>query len=133
MRRGESLTRAAKAAGTTRKNVLKNAGRRIERTKEGKYIARRSDYTPRVIRFLSRGGVISINVRGSESRARIGEYWNAVSYFLKTGDTTKLRAFRGKYLQAQGKRYPFITDPPLLERLAHAGEVQFEDIYNVSV
>ncbi|MDQ2889956.1 MAG: hypothetical protein M3R65_05305 [Gemmatimonadota bacterium] len=87
----------------------------------------------RALRFLSPQGLISVDVRGSESARRVGEYWNAVNYYLKTGDTTKLKGFRGKYLQSQGKRYPFITDPPLLERLAHAGEVQFEDIYNVSV
>ena len=133
LRRGKSLSSAAKSAGTTPKTVLKYAGRRIERTKEGKLVARRSDQMTRALRFLSPQGLMSVDVRGSESARRVGEYWNAVHYYLRTGDSTKLKSFRGKYLQSQRKRYAFITDLDILERLAHAGEVQFEDIYNIAV
>jgi len=133
LRRGQSLTSAAKAAGTTRKTVLKYAGRRIERTKAGKIVARRADQSTRSMRFLSPQGIIAIDVRGSESASRVGEYFNAVHVFLNTGDATKLKRFRGKYLQSGGKRHAFITDLDLLERLAHAGEVRFEDIYQTTV
>jgi len=85
------------------------------------------------MRFLSPQGIIAIDVRGSESASRVGEYFNAVHVFLNTGDATKLKRFRGKYLQSGGKRHAFITDLDLLERLAHAGEVRFEDIYQTTV
>jgi len=84
------------------------------------------------MRFLSVDGIVAVDVRGSDSASRVGEYWNAVHQYLKTGDATKFKRFRGKYLQSGGKRRPFITDLDLLERLAHAGEVKFEDIYQLS-
>jgi len=85
------------------------------------------------MRFLSSEGIVAVDVRGSESASRVAEYWNAVHQYLKAGDGTKLKRFRGKYLQSGGKRHPFITDTHLLERLAHAGEVRFEDIYQLSI
>ena len=132
LRRGQSLTRAAKAAGTTRSTVLKYAGRRIERTAAGKVIARRFDQRVRSMRFLTVDGVIAVDVRGSESASRLGTYWNAVDHYLKTGDLNQLKPFKGKHLQSRGVRHPYITDPPTLDRLADAGEVRFEDLYNIS-
>jgi len=132
LRKGDSLTRAAKAGGTTPKTVLKYAGRRIERTATGKVIARRTDQRVRSMRFLTREGVIAVDVRGSESASRVGTYWNAMDHYLKTGDLRQLNPFKGKYLQSHGVRRFYITDPQMLERLATAGEVRFEDIYNIS-
>ena len=132
LRRGQSLTSAAKAAGTTRSTVLKYAGRRIERTAAGKVIARRTDQRVRSMRFLTADGVIAVDVRGSESASRLGTYWNAVDHFGKTGDLSQITPFEGKYLQSHGVRHYYITDPAMLERLATAGEVRFEDIYNIS-
>jgi len=132
MRKGRSLTHAARLARTSPQTVKKYASKRLERTKVGRFVVRRADQRVRSMRFLSVDGIVAVDVRGSDSASRVGEYWNAVHQYLKTGDATKFKRFRGKYLQSGGKRRPFITDLDLLERLAHAGEVKFEDIYQLS-
>lgn len=83
----------------------------------------------REMRFLTPRGVIALPIRSSHSASDIGEYWNAVNHYLKTGRTTRLRAFRGKTVQAGGTQHRFVTDEETLERLANAGEVRFEDLY----
>lgn len=100
--------------------------------KSSKGAKRRADHTTRSMRFLAPDGIIAVDVEGSDSASRVGRYWNAVHRYLKTGDTRQLKQFRGQRLQSQGQRFPFVTDTELLERLAHAGEVQFEDIYKLS-
>lgn len=132
MRKGQSLTRASRAAGTTPRTVLKHAAKRLERSKAGRFVVRRADQRVRSMRFLAPDGLIAVDVRGSDSASRVAEYWNAVHRYLKTGDRTALNRFKGQRLQSRGQRLPFITDPQLIERLAYAGEVRFEDIYQLS-
>jgi hypothetical protein len=56
----------------------------------------------------------------------------AVDHYLKTGDTDGLSKFRGRTVRAENHTFAFVTDPRILDRLANAGEVAFEDLYAIS-
>lgn len=129
MRKGKSLTRAAKLAHTTRATVVKYARSAVTRPPGKPYKALGYDQLTREMRFLTPKGVTALPIRSSASASRIGEYWNAVNHYLKTGRSNRLRAFRGKTVQVRGGHHRFVTDELTLERLANAGEVRFEDLY----
>ena len=61
--------------------------------------------------------------------SRIGEYWTAVDRYLSTGNADKLQKFVGKSIRIGKTRFDFVTDQKILDRVASAGEVSFEDIY----
>jgi hypothetical protein len=95
----------------------------------GRYEAKASDRLARSLRFLTPEGQIAITVRSSRTASRIGEYWAAVDHYLRTGNTARLNEFANKSVRVGKDIFPFITEPRLLNRIASAGEVGFEDIY----
>jgi hypothetical protein len=130
MRRdGLSLTGAAKRAGTTPNAVRRHAGRALEQTSSGGYRAKPYDRMVRQMRFLTGEGVIVLPVRDSRSASKLARYMAAVDHYLRTGDDARLRRFRGKGVWIDKRFRPFITDLDLLDRLANAGEVSFEELY----
>jgi hypothetical protein len=88
-----------------------------------------SRHLTKEMRFLTPQGVVALPIRNSQAASDIGEYWNAVNHYLKTGRSNRLRPFRGRSVQAAGAQHGFVTDEATLERLANAGEVRFEDLY----
>jgi prophage tail gpP-like protein len=129
MRKGKSLTRAAKLAHTTPGTVKRYAPKIVVQPKSGRYEAKPYDQLTREMRFLTPKGVTALPIRSSASASRIGEYWNEVDRYVRTGRSDGLRRFRNKSVTVRGKRHPFVTDEALLDRLANAGEVRFEDLY----
>ena len=87
------------------------------------------DRIPRTIRFFTSTGRVQLTVRDSRTVSRIARYMAAVKHFLLTGDRRGLWPFRGKAIRVGKIAYPFLTDSKTLERLAHMGEVSFEDFY----
>jgi len=83
------------------------------------------------MRFLGPQGVIPARV-DSRDATQVAKFWNALNTYLRTGKTRQLYSFRGKTIKSGRKKLNFVTDISLLERLAHAGEVRFEDIYSQS-
>ncbi len=133
MRKGKSLTRAAKLVHTTPRTIRKYARSTLVKAPKGRYEAQGYDRLTREMRFLTPQGVEALRITSSASASRIGEYWNAVDHYLRTGHSERLRAFRGKAVQVRGGKHAFITDELTLERLANAGEVRFEDLYALTV
>jgi len=131
MRKGLSRAQAAKRAGTTPKTIQKYAKPAI-RKRKGVYQAVPVDRMRRPMRFLTEQGITVVDVRNSQSATRLSLYWSAVDHYLLTGDRSRLRPYVGKYLRASGHRHPYLTDPLLLNRLAEAGEVSFEDLYETT-
>ena len=123
-----SLSRAAQLAETTPNAVLRYA-RRALRKVHGHYAPTASDRLYRPMRFLTPRGQITLEVTNSHTASRIARYFEAVDHYLKTGDTKALRPFRRKHIRVGKVAYPFLTDPHVLDRLARAGEVTFEDLY----
>jgi len=124
---GLSLQAAARASGTTVNAVKRHAGPALERTSGGRYRAKRSDRLIRTIPLPTETGIIGLDVKDSRSASRIGSYWNAVRRYLETGDDAQLRRFRGKSVRVNKRTYAFITDTAILDRLADAAELEFDD------
>jgi hypothetical protein len=103
----------------------------MTRESSGRYTAARGDRLTRRIRMLTPLGIVGIDAPTSRSASRIAQYWTAVHHYLKTGDESRLQPFRGKAVRVRGQPYPFVIDPPTLDRLGHAGEVRFEDLYEL--
>lgn len=111
---------------------MRYAGVALRKDDFGKYQALPSDRLARFLRFLTPEGQIHITVRSSRTATRISEYMAAVDHYLKSGDSAGLSQFRGRSVRAGKLTLPFVTDPRVLDRLAHAGEVAFEDLYAMS-
>lgn len=130
-REGRSLQAAASRAGVAPRTVLAKA-RQALRKREGRYSAVPLDELRRPMRVLTERGLVVLDVTSSRAASRLAKYWNAVDTYLRTGDRRALAPYAGRSLTAEGHRMSFVTDPRLLDRLAHAGEVTFEDLYESS-
>lgn len=127
--RGLSLTDAAREAGTTPATVKKYAPQALRKVVGDGYAPTRSDRYARTLYFLTERGKVTVTTRDSRTASRIARYWAAVDHYLTTGKTNRLRPFRGVTLTTRHGEMPFITDPRVLNRLARAGEVSFEELY----
>jgi hypothetical protein len=129
MRRdGVSLNKAARRAGTTPNNVLRHAGPALER-RDGRYSAAPADRLSRLMLVLGRDvGIVTVSVRGSRRASLIGGHWNAVHAYLATGSSSALRPYTGRSVAG----VEFETDLDVIDELACAGELEFEDIYEVA-
>lgn len=128
---GMSLQAAAKASGTTVNAVKRHAGSALDQTPGGRYRAKNTDRLVRSLNFPTETGIIGLDVKDSRSAKRIAAYWNAVKTYIETGDASGLRRFRGKVVRVNKRGYPFITDTGTLDRLADAGELAFDDLYEL--
>jgi CelD/BcsL family acetyltransferase involved in cellulose biosynthesis len=131
MRQGWSRAKAARRAKTTPRTIQKYARKAVRRRK-GTYHALPADQMHRPMRVLTDQGVSVADIRSSRTASRLSKYWHAVDHYLRTGDRRLLRRYEGRRLRASGQLFPFITDPDLLARLAEAGEVRFEDLYETT-
>ena len=128
--RGLSLAQAAKHAGTTPRTMQRHVGKALMRKDDGRYAATKWDRIPRTMRFLTENGVIDLVFRDSRTASDIARYMSAVDRYLRTGDREPLSAFRGKVVKSGKTAHAYITNGNVLERLAYAGEVSFEDLYS---
>jgi len=87
------------------------------------------DAMRRPMRIATPGGLVVADIRSSRTASKLGTYWNAVDHYLRTGDTRQVRAFRKKRFRTASGTVAFLTDPRQLDRLALAGQVSFEDLY----
>lgn len=111
--------------------VVKYAGKALIK-RGGRWQAKRYDKLLRLMRFPTKQGVQLFEVHDSRTASSIAKYHSAMGRYLESGDITHLAPFLGKTFTYKRVRYPFITDPELIERLAEAGEFQFESIYESS-
>jgi len=130
-REGRSLRTAAREAKVSPRTVVRKA-RQALRKRRGSYVAIPLDELRRPMRVLTERGLVVLDVRSSRTASKVATFWNAVDTYLRTGDRRPLAPYKGRSFLAEGHRMPFITDPRLLDRLAHAGQVTFEDLYESS-
>lgn len=131
--RGLTTKQAAREARTTVEVVQKYAGSAIR--KEGRRnVAAPDDRLLRRMRLPTGSGVVTIDVTRGRTASTLGRYGSAIERFLKTGDTGRLREFRGKSVRAQKRGYRLFSDRDLdtLYQLAGAGELAFEDLYELT-
>nr|WP_321498363.1 hypothetical protein [uncultured Methanolobus sp.] len=123
MRKGKSLTTAAKEQGITVQDALKHLGNAVYK-KNGRWVATKTDSIERGRWLFSNGKRLSVVVKNSKDASLVSKYLNAVRTALRTGDEAALKPFKNVTIEgADGKDYPLETD---LEKLYEANE-QIED------
>ena len=126
---GASLPKAAREVGLTSNQVLRLA-RPAFRKLRGRYSVRASDKLLRILILPSDKGLIEIPVNDSREASLVGEYWNAVDGYLRTGDASALLKLKKRRVKsASGKNVSLLTDLKELERQASAGVLRFESLY----
>lgn len=121
VRHGETLTRAAREAGTTPNTVARYAGEHLRR-EGGRMVATRSDRLFRVMNAVTTEGVVEVPLSSSRQASLVGEHANAIKKFLLTGDDAPLRKFAG--VKVGGRELE--TRPEVLEDLERSGELEYE-------
>jgi hypothetical protein len=133
MRHDSSLYAAARQEHIAPDTVRRFAGGALVREPSGRYRAKPRDRLYRRMRFLDERGVLWVEVASSTEASKLAAYWGAVDHYLKTGDQGRLRRFDRMRLRLRDKSVRrFVTNPATLDRLALAGEVSFEDLYEMS-
>jgi hypothetical protein len=129
-----SLERASRELGISPKTVKRWAGSSLRKRTNGSWAVKRVDRLLRVLKVPARDGTRDIAVRGSGQATLLAEYWNAVHRYLETGDASRLKKFRGKFItNADGVKVPLLTAPAELNRLGSAGVLSFESLYARSI
>jgi hypothetical protein len=133
MRHGESLYAATRAEHTTPDTVQRQVEAALRRDSRGRYVAAPSDRYVRRMKFLDERGVTVVEPVNSREASKLAEYWTAVDHYVRTGDDRQLQSFRRRLLRLRGKiQLPFLTDLDTIDHLARAGELSFEDLYELA-
>lgn len=120
-----SLTEAARQAATTPATVRRWAGASL--VSEGRRVrVRPGDRLYRRMRVVGWDGPVVVDVRGSRVASLVGRHWDALGWYLSTGDASRLEDLRG----ARVGGIEVLTDLQRIKELARAGEPHsFESIY----
>jgi hypothetical protein len=129
VRRGQAVTKAARARGIDLATVFRFAGSEFQRTSSGRYVATPFDRISRTVSVVTPQGPEWIPVRDSRTRSRISEHRNAVKNWRHTRDVDLLKPYKGLSFRAGGKTYRFVTDPQTLNRLDDADLLALETLY----
>jgi hypothetical protein len=133
MRHGQSLYQASRAAHIAPDTVLRKVGTALVHERDGRYHATANDHLYRRMVFLDEHGRIDVEVANAHEARKLAAYWAAVHHYLLTGDARPLRHYERIRLLLRDKSVRrVVTDPETLERLAHAGELSFEDLYQLA-
>lgn len=124
-----SLREAARHAGTTPRTMQRHVGKALKKQSDGRFAATKWDRIPRTMRFLTENGMVELILKDSRTASDIARHIGAVNRYLRTGDSSTLKPFRGKTITVGKVAYRYVTHLKTLERLAYAGEVSFEDLY----
>jgi hypothetical protein len=127
MRRGQSLDLAAREAGTTPRTVRRYVGAAVKR-QGSRYVLGRDRLVRPAMRVLSSGCVERVDGLGRRDSRIAGRHANALKRYLDTGDASELQRLRG----ASVGGYELETDLDVIDELAARGELEFEDIYELT-
>jgi hypothetical protein len=115
MRRGATLSKAAKENGVTPRTVKRYAGSALVQDRPGGRIrATKSDRLVRYLQIPGPNGPRDVNARGSKVAAEFAKYKAAVNRLL-AGDRHALKDWHGKKIAG----IPLITDTKTLVEQAH--------------
>lgn len=133
MRHGESLSTSTRAEHTTPDAVRRYVGAALSRDQRGRFRAAPTDRFVRRMKFVDARGIHVVEPANSREATKLAAYWAALDHYLRTGDDRQLRRFRRMLLRTRNKlKLPFVTDLDTLDHLARAGELSFEDLYELA-
>lgn len=127
-RRGESLSRAARAEGIKPTTVRKYLPGQFHQDAPGKrWKPTKSDRLTATMNVLTPLGPIAVPVRGLKERSRLNRYDIALRRWRegRPGADAELATFEGQTVGG----YPLITDVKLLATLEDAGLLDFDELY----
>lgn len=121
MRKGRSLTAAAKETGISPPTFKRHIGKPLQK-RQGRWRVKSHDRISRVMTIFSKGKRYNIESRDSRTASVIGRYNSAVGHYTQTGDAANLQKLKGVAVKdAQGRSYILETRPSkvirILERL----------------
>ena len=131
MRREEvSLAEACRLEHIKPNTFLRHVGTAVKQDKPGgRYHATAGDRFRRDLQIPTALGPTPVPIYGSKNAREISQYLNAISLYLRKGDASRLKRFRGKAVHARGQRVELITDPATLSALASAGALHLDQLY----
>jgi hypothetical protein len=128
---GLSLKKAAKQEGVNPRTVSRLGRRALKRRSNGSYAVSKTDSLLRVLQVPTSEGRRELALRSSRDASTVGQYWDAVNKYIRTGDDSRLKKFEGKQIRdISGNRIALITDRKELNRLGSAGVLSFENLYS---
>jgi len=130
VRRGQSLTRAARELHTTPETVIRNTD--AFKKVKGKWVAKKQDTISRVMSIFENGKQQWVEIKSSRTASKIGKYNSAVNEFLRTGNEDVLKQFKKPFKDSKGNSHFFETDPDKLYEIAESQEEpEFYEIYKI--
>jgi hypothetical protein len=130
MRRGESLSSATRAEHIKPKTFLRYVGSAVRHDKPGgRFRVAAKDTLTRFLQVPTDKGTVAVAVRGIKAAQEFSAHANAIAHFNRTGDTSRLKRFKGRTFIAEGRRYEFLTDPAKLMELAEADALRLDSLY----
>ncbi len=126
---GIPLTPASEKVGTsvaTAKKYLGSAA--LRRDARRRIVAKSSDRLFRRLPALTTKGLKQMDFTDSRQSSVVGRYWNEIGHGLNTGDWSGVATFKGKKVRGRALE----TDPDVIEARARRGELDFEDIYELT-
>jgi hypothetical protein len=129
IRRGETLSKAARAEHIKPETVRRYLGSALRQTSSGKrWIASKFDRQTANMNVLTSQGLVTRPVRGSIERSRLGRYNKALAQWRRgdAGAASKLATFKGQKVGGEA----LVTDERELATLESAGSIDFSELYS---
>lgn len=129
-REGVSLAAASRLAHIKPGTVLRYVGTAVRQDRPGgRYRSAAGDKFRRDLQIPTSLGPIRVPVFGTKAARKISKYANAINHYLRTGDASRLKPFKGKTIRVGRKRVELITDLATLSLLAEAGALRLDQLY----
>ncbi len=122
---GLSIGPAARQEGTTAATVKKYFPASLRRTKDGRWVATKSDRYVRHVTLPGLHGPVTVRARGSREAELASAYLTALGRWTRTGKAGELAPFHGKKVGG----FELITAGRTLEPLRDAGLLQLDSLY----
>jgi hypothetical protein len=125
------MSAACRAEHIKPQTFLRHVGRAVHRDRPGGRF--RVAKTDRLVRYLQEvqttTGPIKVVAKGIARARKFSAHANAIAHFNRTGDTSRLKRFKGRSFVTDGHRYEFLTDPDRLVELAGADALRLDSLY----
>jgi hypothetical protein len=124
------MSAACKAEHIKPDTFLRYVGRAVRHDKpSGRFRVAATDTLRRELQVPTADGPVHVSVKGIKAAREFSAYLNAIARFNRTGDTSRLKRFKGRTFTADRRRHKFLTDPDRLMELAEADAPRLDSLY----
>jgi hypothetical protein len=130
MRKGESMSSACRAEHIKPDTFRRYVGSAVRHDKPGgRFRVTKTDALRRELQVHTAEGPVNVTAKGIKAAREFSAHANAIAHFNRTGDTSRLKRFKGRTFTASGRRYEFLTNPDTLMELAEADALRLDSLY----